>query len=128
MPNMINHKNSLVVVKDKLFVFSARGVYCGKGLCEVFDVVCGKFVALKKPQCISLRFYWQYISVGNKIILFKDRSPNETCCNVGTDEWNKESCKTTIGLYDCSCLLLKYFVIRNAQNFFISSKVSQSSK
>ena len=101
MPNMINSKSShsLVTIKNKLFVIG-----CGRDSSEVFDSVNKRFVVLKSPYSpFDLN---KAMSIGKKIIIFKNNSSLVIFYDVDEDEWSKESCKGTKNLKDFSCAKL----------------------
>ena len=100
MPNMINHHycHSLVSVKNKLFVIDNKTNNCH---CEAFDNVSNKFVSLKHPLSINNN---KSVSIGNKILVFKENSSSMLCYNVDKDEWSEESCEATKHLKDFSCV------------------------
>ena len=103
MPNMIKRHsfNSLVTVKDKLFVIGY-----GRDMCEVFDNVCMKFVALDSCPFLDLN---KAISIGNKIVIFQDNSTLVICYDVDKDEWCEESREVTKCIQHFACAKLPWF-------------------
>ena len=103
MNNMINRHcfHSLVTVKDKLFVIGY-----GRDMCEVFDNVCMKFVALDSCPILNLN---KAMSIGNKIELFQDNSTLMICYDFDKDEWYEESREVTKYIQHFACAKLPWY-------------------
>ena len=103
MPNMVNSHSdhSLVVVKDKLLVVG-QGTDC----CEVFDVICKKFVAIKHQ--VSLTFS-KCVQTSNKLLVFREKSSSVICYDVDKDEWSEELCEITEDIYAFSLTKLPQY-------------------
>ena len=106
MPNMVNGKDdhSLVVVKNKLFVFGT-----GTHTFEVFDNYSQKFATLKSPQ-LKMMFVMKAISIGNIINIFQSEHPYVICYDVDRDEWCEKSCEITDNLTWYSCVKVPWFL------------------
>ena len=98
LPNTINHHrlHSLVTIKDKLFVIDHR-VNC----CEIFDIVCKKFVSFKHPLYITFN---KCVQIGNRIIAFQELTSTILCYDYDKDEWSEELCEVTKDLELFSCV------------------------
>ena len=91
MPNMIGSKSlhSLVVVRNNLFVIGF-----GDDTCEVLEKNNKKFVALKSSlvEFVDLN---KTISIGNKILVYRNNTATILSYDVDKNEWSEESCKVT---------------------------------
>ena len=105
MPNMNSGKSnhSLVVVMNKLFIISER-----ENTCEVFDNVCKMFVTIKSPKLSRDDTSTRAYSIGKKIFVFQNESPNFICFDTDTNEWSEESCEVTKDICLFSCVKVPY--------------------
>ena len=108
MPNMINsrHCHSLVAVRNKLFVFGGWRTET----CEVLDSSVNRFVLLKPPS--SLRGFEDIsgaISVGSRILIFKNNSAGLISFDFVENEWKEESFEVTKDI-------IWYFSLKLAKN------------
>ena len=87
--NMIAGKSrhSLVVVRNKLFVF---GEYTST--CEVFDNNYKMFVAIKAPIYFDTN---NAFSIGNQIVIIGDDVSSILCYDIDNDKWSEETSEVT---------------------------------
>ena len=104
MPNMTSGKalHGLVVVRNKLFVIGN-----GRDACEMFDKTCKKFVAIKSPptEIVDLN---KAISLGSKILVFRDNETIVLCYDVETNEWSEDTCEVAENLEEYACVKLPW--------------------
>ena len=100
--HMSGHSNhSLVTVENKMFVIP----YVNNN-CEVFDIVCKKFVDFKLPHTL---FFIKAMSIRNKMIIFQYNRSSVVCYDVEKDEWSEEICKVTEDLRDFLCVKMAQY-------------------
>ena len=105
MPNMIDGRcdHSIVAVRSKLFVFGGFRTET----CEVFDSCVKKFVLLKPPSSLlGFAETSRALSVGSKILIFKNESAQLTTFDFVKNEWKKESFEVTKDIKYFGCLKL----------------------
>ena len=106
MPSMIHGKSyhSLVVVQHKLFVIAQTAYEC-----EVFDNVCKKFVTLKIPLKAPYFTFNKAISIGSRIVIFRNSRSSIICYDVDKKQWSEKPCETTKDLGNFSCTKLPWY-------------------
>ena len=108
MPNMINeiYGHELVPVSNKLF---ALGRYFAYNICEVYDSICKEFVVIKSHPTFLDRSHHTSISVGRKILVFKNYSTKVAVFDVDKNEWSEESFEVTKCISNFHCLKIPSF-------------------
>ena len=103
MPSMINeiYGHELVSVSNKLF---ALGRYFAYDICEVYDSICKEFVVLKSQPTFFDRSHHTSVSVGRKIMVFKNYSTKVAIYDVDENEWSEKSFKVTKNIFDFHCV------------------------
>ena len=110
MPNMIERRqgHSSVAVKNKLYVIG-NYFHNLKAVCEVFDSVFNKFVALKNipKKFVDSQFdSTETFSIGRKLIIIKSNSRAALIYDELKDEWSKEK------FLDKKCLITVVLLFR----------------
>ena len=103
IPNMIHTRfhHKMIPVGNKLFVVGGK-----TNVCEVYDTFCKKFAALKlRPEHLNFNFYClEAVSIGRKIMVFNNNSPQVAAYDVDEEKWSEESCEVTKNLKDYYCV------------------------
>ena len=95
MPSMISARanHGSAVVRNKLFVVGGYG-----GKCEVFDLLCNRFAAVKNKNGFYLRgdeMANKTFSVGNELLVFFEGRKTALRYNPDKREWSEASCEFT---------------------------------
>ena len=100
MPNMIDPRqnHNMIAISNKLFAIGGR-----KNTFEVYDSFCGKFLALKQPPSFLMLTTVNHraVSIGRKVIVFRDYTQKVAFYDVDTGTWSDESCEVTYCPRDC---------------------------
>ena len=104
MPNMIygRYNHRLVAVRNKLYVFGGRTEQF-----EVFDSLTNKCSLLKTPSSLQNRDTFRIggaISIGNKILIFRENSPKFTYFDIDKADWFEETFVVTKDVESFLCL------------------------
>ena len=104
MSNMIHGRNLhiLVAVRNKLYVFGGL-----TETSEVFDSYSNKFSLVKPSSSLQGMGSWNIrgaISIGSKILIFRDNSTNVVCYDLDKEEWSEETFEVSKYLKFFLCL------------------------
>ena len=114
MPPMLNRgSNSLVVIKDKLFV-----IRC-KGSCEVFDNVNKTFIDLEVPK---IELCHTALSVGNKLVIIHKNTSLLHYSDVNEKTWHKVKINLPKRSGPIFNLKVPYDLSNSMQNKFLGSE------
>ena len=102
MPNMITGKSGhgLAVANSKLYVVAERS-------CEVFDDISKCFVALKPPKKLlyfNSLYFNSVISIGNKLVVYRNGCEKMFCYDINTGDWSEDFCEATNNLFRFSSI------------------------
>ena len=101
MSNMIYGRclHSLVAVRNKLYVFGGL-----TETSEVFDSYSNKFSLLKPLENMGNYNIEGAISIGCKILIFREKSTNVACYDLDKDDWSEETFEVTKNIVSFLCL------------------------
>ena len=88
MPSMIHEScnHNMLAVSNKLFALG-----CGEfsDICEVYDSICKKFVVINSHLTFFDSIYYEAISIGRNILVFKNFSNKVAIYNIDKNEWSE---------------------------------------
>lgn len=105
-PNMtvVRYAHSLLSVNNKLYAIGGQMKIL---LNEVFDPVCGKFVALKSYDWKQKHtFIPRAVAFGRKILVFRLNLKQVVSYDVDDNEWSQELCEMKNSIYSFECVKL----------------------
>ena len=89
MPSMIHRSchHNMLAISNKLFALG-----CGEFsvICEVYDSICKKFVVINSHLTFFDSMYYEAISIGRNILVFKSFSKKVAIYNIDKNEWSDE--------------------------------------
>ena len=96
MPNMVyeRRQHKIVSIRNKFFAVGGFST----DSCEVFDLACNKFVLLQQPPACYREFLNNVegaISIGGKIVVFRDRRSSIVLYDTKNFQWSEKICEAT---------------------------------